>query len=84
MNIVTKSTLLLTATLITGLISIQSHASVFGSSSKYVIVPTGKDGSMMWFLNTETGSTRICYTDFVDSSPRPKPKPKCGPWTKVK
>ena len=80
MNIVTKSTLLLTATLITGLISIQSHASVFGGSGKYVIVPTGEDGSYVWFLNTETGSTRICYLTSVDNAVQPK----CGPWIKAK
>ena len=80
MNIVTKSTLLLTATLITGLISTQSHASVFGGSGKYVMMPTGKTGAIVWFLNTETGSKQICYMGWVDSSPYPS----CGPWTKAK
>jgi hypothetical protein len=38
MNLVTKRSLLLTATLITGLISIQSHADVFGGSGQFAMM----------------------------------------------
>ena len=72
MNIVTKSTLLLTATLITGLISIQSHASAFGDSGKYVMVTGGEKGQIIWILNTETGNVRICSAGW--------PQPVCGQW----
>ena len=80
MNIVTKTTFLLTATLVTGLISFQSHASAFGDSGKYAMVTSGEKREMIWILNTETGSTQICWTGWVDSSP----EPQCGPWTKAK
>ena len=75
MNIVTKSVLLLTATLITGLISIQSHADLFGGSGQYVMMPIG-DGDMIWVLDTETGKLKICHPVRSDSAPI------CGPWSK--
>ena len=55
MNIVTKSSLLLIATLITGLISVQSHANVFGGSGPYVMMAYGEIRHIIWMLNTETG-----------------------------
>ena len=74
MNIVTKCTLLLTATLVTGLISFQSHASAFGDSGKYAMVTSGEKGEVIWILNTETGDVRICAAVW--------PKPQCGQWLK--
>jgi|TARA_B110000261_G_C12799907_1_gene243888 hypothetical protein len=75
MNIVTKSSLLLIATLITGLISVQSHANVFGGSGPYVMMPYGERPHIIWMLNTETGEIRKCMEQM-----KPDP-PKCGPWS---
>ena len=75
MNIVTKCTLLLTATLITGLSSFQSHASVFGGSGQYVMMPLDK-GNSIWVMDTETGKIRWCFN--LGSLEKP---PKCGPWS---
>jgi hypothetical protein len=76
MNIVTKSTLLLTATLATGLISIQSHANVFGGSGQYVMMPFTESGSAIWVMDTETGKIRTCTYQGTNHSP------VCGPWSK--
>jgi len=75
MNIVTKSSLLLIATLATGLISIQSHANVFGGSGQYVMMPYGEVAHIIWMLDTETGKIRKCMLQM-----QPDP-PKCGPWS---
>ena len=80
MNIVTKTTFLLTATLVTGLISFQGHASAFGDSGKYAMVTSGEKRQMIWILNTETGSTQICWPVYVDK----RHESQCGPWTKAK
>ena len=69
MNIVTKSSLLLIATLATGLISIQSHANV------YVMLPVFENSSYIWMLNTETGQVRKCNGRGTTEPP------KCGPWS---
>ena len=74
MNIVTKIIFLLTATLVTGLISIYSHANVFGGSGQYVMMP--EKGSSIWVMDTETGKIRWCLT--LGSLEKP---PKCGPWS---
>jgi len=74
MNIVNKSILLLTATLITGLISIQSHANMFGGSGQYVMMTNVTKTHTIWVMNTETGQVRSCfYTG--DAAP------KCTPWS---
>ena len=75
MNLVTKRSLLLTATLITGLISIQSHADVFGGSGQFVMVqvPTGNG---IWVLDTETGEVKVCAPLNGLSK-----KPVCSPWS---
>ena len=76
MNVVTKRSLLLTATLIIGLISIQSHADVFGGSGQYVMMQyhTQQYGSI-WILDTETGRVRNCQA-IAPSEP-----PTCTPWS---
>ena len=76
MNIVTKSTLLLTATLVTGLISAQSHANVFGGSGRYVIMPVHNNPIVIWMLDTETGKIRSCWREGGVTV-----SPKCGPWS---
>ena len=76
MNIVTKSTLLLTATLVTGLISFQSHANVFGGSGRYVMMPSTANGYSIWVMDTETGEVRRCL-----SFPGLTEPPKCGSWS---
>ena len=73
MNLVTKSTLLLTATLITGLISIQSHADVFGGSGQFAMMGYG-DSRVIWILDTETGKVRNCQAI------GPSEPPTCSPW----
>ncbi|WP_443641037.1 hypothetical protein ABXT70_13755 [Candidatus Njordibacter sp. Uisw_039] len=80
MNIVTKSTLLLTVTLVTGLISIQSHSDVFGGSGQYAMMQyhTQEYGSI-WILDTETGKVRLCSSRF--NSDREFGKPYCAPWS---
>ena len=81
MNIFTKSSLLLTATLVTGLISFQSHASAFGDSGKYAMTNFNVEKTQgIWILNTETGSTQICWPVYVDK----RHESQCGPWTKAK
>jgi hypothetical protein len=76
MNIVKTSSLLITATLVTGLISIQSHANVFGGSGQYVMMPFTEAGSLIWVMDTETGKIRTCTYQGINSSP------VCGPWSK--
>ena len=78
MNIFTKSTLLLTATLVTGLISIQSHANVFGGSGLYVMMPIHDNPIVIWMLDTETGKIRLCRRVEAGFSTE---APKCGPWS---
>ena len=73
MNIVTKSTLLLTATLITGLISFQSHANMFGGSGQYVMMPMQNSGAI-WVLDTEKGKVKMCHPTSITS------EAKCAPW----
>jgi|TARA_B110000259_G_C13631178_1_gene248360 hypothetical protein len=75
MNLVTKRSLLLTATLITGLISIQSHADVFGGSGQFAMMNYGNPGSVIWILDTETGRVRNCQA-IAPSEP-----PTCTPWS---
>ena len=74
MNLVTKRSLLLTATLITGLISIQSHADVFGGSGQFAMMGYG-DSRVIWILDTETGRVRNCQA-IAPSEP-----PTCTPWS---
>jgi hypothetical protein len=74
MNLVTKRSLLLTATLITGLISIQSHADVFGGSGQFAMMNYRNLGSVIWILDTETGRVRNCQA-IAPSEP-----PTCTPW----
>ena len=76
MNIVTKTTFLLTATLVTGLISVQSHANVFGGSGRYVMMPSTANGYSIWVMDTETGKIRTCTYQGTNNSP------VCGPWSK--
>jgi hypothetical protein len=72
MNLVTKSTLLLTASLITGLISIQSHA---GGSGQFVMVQVPTSAAI-WVLDTETGEVKLCVPNGgVFESPT------CSPWS---
>ena len=52
MNVLTKRSLLLTATLITGLISIQSHADVFGGSGQFAMMGYG-EARVIWILDTD-------------------------------
>jgi len=75
MNLVTKRSLLLTATLITGLISIQSHADVFGGSGQFAMMNYRNPGSVIWILDTETGRVRNCQA-IAPSEP-----PTCTPWS---
>ena len=75
MNLVTKRSLLLTATLIIGLISIQSHADVFGGSGQFAMMNYGNSGSVIWILDTETGRVRNCQA-IAPSEP-----PTCTPWS---
>ena len=75
MNVLTKRSLLLTATLITGLISIQSHADVFGGSGQFAMMNHGNSGSVIWILDTETGRVRNCQA-IAPSEP-----PTCTPWS---
>ena len=76
MNIVNKSTLLLTATLIAAFIPIQSHADVFGGSGQYVMMPFADAGTAIWVMDTETGKVRTCmYQGAFD-------RPICGAWSK--
>ena len=75
MNLVTKRSLLLIATLITGLISIQSHADVFGGSGQFAMMNYGNPGSVIWILDTETGKVRNCQAI------GPSEPPKCTPWS---
>ena len=75
MNLVTKRSLLLTATLITGLISIQSHADVFGGSGQFAMMGYG-DSRVIWILDTETGKIKICMPQDEPSDP-----PTCSPWS---
>ena len=75
MNVVTKRSLLLTATLIIGLISIQSHADVFGGSGQLAMMNRGNSGSVIWILDTETGRVRNCQA-IAPSEP-----PTCTPWS---
>ena len=75
MNLVTKRRLLLTATLITGLISIQSHADVFGGSGQFAMMGYGTPNRVVWILDTETGMVRTCMAI------APSEKPKCTPWS---
>jgi hypothetical protein len=75
MNLATKRSLLLTATLITGLISIQSHADVFGGSGQFAMMNYGNPGSVIWILDTETGRVRNCQA-IAPSEP-----PTCTPWS---
>ena len=75
MNLVTKRSLLLTATLITGLISIQSHADVFGGSGQFAMMKHGNPGSVIWILDTETGKVRNCQA-IGPSEPL-----TCSPWS---
>ena len=75
MNIVTKCTLLLTATLVTGLISIYSHANVFGGSGQYVMMPWHKDGAGVWIMDTKSGKVRFCVEGYLTT------KPECSPWS---
>jgi len=75
MNVVTKRSLLLTATLIIGLISIQSHADVFGGSGQFAMMNHGNSGSVIWILDTETGRVRNCQA-IAPSEP-----PTCTPWS---
>jgi hypothetical protein len=72
MNIVTKSSLLLTATLITGLISFQSHANMFGGSGQYAMMPMLKVG--IWVLDTEKGKVKFCYPNAISK------EALCAPW----
>ncbi len=74
MNLVTKSTLLLTATLITGLISIQSHADVFGGSGQFAMM-SYLQSRAIWILDTETGKVINCR------QVGPSDPPECSPWT---
>ena len=75
MNLATKRSLLLTATLITGLISIQSHADVFGGSGQFAMMNYGNPGSVIWILDTETGRVRNCQAI------GPSETPTCTPWS---
>jgi hypothetical protein len=75
MNLVKKRSLLLTATLITGLISIQSHADVFGGSGQFAMMNYRNPGSVIWILDTETGRVRNCQA-IAPSEP-----PTCTPWS---
>jgi hypothetical protein len=75
MNLATKRSLLLTATLITGLISIQSHADVSGGSGQFAMMNYGNPGSVIWILDTETGRVRNCQA-IAPSEP-----PTCTPWS---
>ena len=75
MNLVTKRSLLLTATLITGLISIQSHADVFGGSGQFAMMGYGT-GKAIWILDTKTSKIKICMPDDEPSEP-----PTCSPWS---
>ena len=79
MNLATKRSLLLTATLITGLISIQSHADVFGGSGQFAMMNYGNPGSVIWILDTETGKVRLCSKRF--KSEGVFGKPYCAPWS---
>ena len=74
MNVLTKRSLLLTATLITGLISIQSHADVFGGSGQFAMMSYGNSRAI-WILDTETGRVRNCQA-IAPSEP-----PTCTPWS---
>ena len=74
MNLVTKRSLLLTATLITGLISIQSHADVFGGSGQFAMMSYGQSRAI-WILDTETGKVRNCQAI------GPSEPPTCSPWS---
>ena len=76
MNLVTKRSLLLTATLITGLISIQSHADVFGGSGQFAMMGYVTPGSVIWILDTETGKIKICIPQDEPSDPQ-----TCSPWS---
>ena len=60
MNLVTKRSLLLIATLITGLISIQSHADVFGGSGQFAMMTASSGNDVIFILDTETGKVRNC------------------------
>jgi hypothetical protein len=75
MNLVTKRRLLLTATLITGLISIQSHADVFGGSGQFAMMGYGTPSRVVWIMDTETGKVRTCMAI------GPSEKPICSPWS---
>ena len=75
MNLVTKRSLLLTATLITGLISIQSHADVFGGSGQFAMMKHGNPGSVIWILDTKTGKVRNCQ------AMGPSEPAECSPWS---
>ena len=75
MNLVTKRSLLLIATLITGLISIQSHADVFGGSGQFAMMTASSGNDVIFILDTETGRVRNCQ------SIGPSEPPKCTPWS---
>jgi len=75
MNVLTKRSLLLTATLITGLISIQSHADVFGGSGQFAMMKYAQSRAI-WILDTETGKIKICMPQDEPSEP-----PTCSPWS---
>ena len=76
MNLVTKRSLLLTATLITGLISIQSHADVFGGSGQFAMMTASSGNKVIFILDTETGKIKICMPQDEPSAP-----PTCSPWS---
>ena len=76
MKLVTKRSLFLTATLITGLIPIQSHADVFGGSGQFAMMGYGTTGKAIWILDTETSKIKICMPDDEPSEP-----PTCSPWS---
>ena len=75
MNIVTKSTLLLTATLVTGLISFQSHANMFGGSGQYVMMQSERHPAYIWVMDTKTGKVRVCDVHETKA-------PTCTSWSK--
>ena len=75
MHLVTKSTLLLIATLITGLISIQSHADVFGGSGQFAMMTASSGNDVIFILDTETGKVRNCQAI------GPSEPPTCSPWS---
>ena len=74
MNLITKRSLLLTATLVTGLISVQSHANVFGGSGRYVMMTNVTKTHTIWVMDTETGQVRACFYEGNVA-------PKCTPWS---